>query len=134
MKPITLIFSILFLIGCEKEKSTSIDPNILIQGKWEIEAIGNGDDLEPYPANEYIEYYQDSLVRIFDYETDTFRLTFIKYEIDNGLLYEKTYYPSIEETWVEEYYYTFFNENQKLRLDYKYQTAIFNTFIYKRIN
>ena len=129
-----MLFSILFLIGCEKEKSISIDPNTLIQGKWEIVAIGNGDDLEPYPANEYIEYYQDSLVRIFDYETDTFRLTFIKYEIDNSLLYEKTYYPSIDETWTTKYYYTFFNENQKLRLDYKDQAAIFNTFIYKKIN
>ncbi|WP_153631263.1 hypothetical protein [Prolixibacter sp. SD074] len=132
MKPITLIFSILFLIGCEKEESTTIDPNVLIQGKWEIEAIGNGDDLEPYPAWGYTEYYQDSLIRFFIYETDTFIANYVTYEIDETFLIEKTYYPSIDEIWVEKYRYQFLDNNQKLRLDQTY--AIFNTSIYKRIN
>lgn len=133
---ITLLLSLCVVLlgtGCEKDE-TSIDPNLLIQGKWEIEAIGNGDDLEPYPASQYIEYYQDSLVRIFDYETDTFLIAFLKYEINDSLFHRITYYPSIDETWNIRYYYTFLENNKKLKLDNKDLIAIFNTLLYKRID
>lgn len=135
MRHIFKILLILFLLSCETKNElpyeNETDPKILIQGKWEIIAIGNGDDLESYPVTGYKEYYQDSLIRYFDYETSMFSKITAKYIIDDSLIYESEYYPDADATISFECTYEFLEKNQKLRLDRPYM--INTTSIYKRI-
>ena len=130
---ITLLLSLCVVLlgtGCERDK-ISIDPNLLIQGKWEIEAKGFGDDLRTCTAYGYTEFYQDSLVRLFDYESDTFSSHF-KYYIDNSLLYE-IYSDDGSSTVI--YEYEFFENNRKLKLYIVSLIGIYNEpSYYKRID
>ena len=45
-----VIILFLFFLSCEKE-DTKPNPADLIQGKWKIILMGNGDDLRPYRPN-----------------------------------------------------------------------------------
>lgn len=115
--------------SCAKYK-IEIDPAKAILGKWEIIEMGNWPDLEPYPATGYIEYLPDSIVRVYEYEKHQFTSQ-RKYWIDT-LLYE---YITREDGFQLTIQYKYqFLDNNKLRLDYVDIAAIFNTFIYKRIN
>mgnify|MGYP000881577431 FL=1 len=120
----------IFSISCERERIET-DPAKAILGKWEAIEKGNWPNLEPiiYPGG-YQEYLPDSLLREYNYETG--RYYYKKYKIDT-LLYE--YIPRGDGFYLTlQYKYQFFDNNNKLRLDFKDIAAIYNTFIFKRIN
>lgn len=126
----------LLLVGiatccCEKENGpVEIDPAEAILGKWEAIEIGNWPDLLPIPeATGYVEYLPDSVQIVYDYETESY--TYFKYSIDT-LLTEYAVRPD-GLVMKEQYYYQFLNDYNELRLDFKDIHAIFNTFIYKRL-
>jgi len=120
----------IFSISCERERIET-DPAKAILGKWEICEMGNWPDLDPITrATGCVEYLPDSLLREYDYETG--RYFYKKYQIDT-LLYE--YIPREDGFYLTiQYKYQFFDNDNKLRLDYKDIEAIYNTFIFKRIN
>jgi len=116
-------------VSCEKEKIET-DPTKAILGKWEIIEMGNWPNMDPVTkASGYQEYLSDSILREYDYETGEYM--FKNYKIDT-LLYE---YITREDGFrlTITYKYQFLGNN-KLRLDHKDIAAIFNTFIFKRIN
>jgi hypothetical protein len=125
---LSVLVSIIFL-SCEKEKIET-DPKKAILGKWEITQLGN------WPSMEYIEdplgyeeYLPDSVIRQFDYKTNT--NNYKKYWIEDSILYISTLREDGFEL-IFEYKYTLFDKNNKLRLD-AYSLMIFNTSIYKRL-
>lgn len=120
-----LVFTFL---SCKKEDKYTppSDPTKAILGKWEAIEMGNWPDMKPIKDVGYKEYLLDSILREFDYKTQTY--TFIKkYWIDT-LLHEGTYYNGrfVETTYTYKFY------EDKLRLDLN-AFAIYNTFIFKRI-
>jgi hypothetical protein len=126
-----LLFGIAFY-GCSKEKieTIEIDPAEAILGKWEAIKIGNWPFLLPIPeASGYVEYLPDSVKISYDYETDSY--TYSKYSIDT-ILIVYTVFPN-GFLMIDQYYYQFLNDNNEVRLDFKDRHAIFNTFIYKRL-
>jgi hypothetical protein len=101
----------------------------LLQGRWEIILFGNTGDLHPYKADSYIEYYNDSLFREYNYEMEEYE-TYGKYIIDN--LFTKSYFYT-EDTITFIYEFYFFENNSKLRLESYSLVANFNTYIFERI-
>ena len=123
------LFILIAVLSCEKEKIET-DPKKAILGKWEITQLGN------WPSMEYIEdplgyeeYLPDSVMRQFDYKTNT--NNYKKYWIEDSILYISTLREDGFEL-IFEYKYTLFDKNNKLRLD-AYSLMIFNTSIYKRL-
>ena len=115
--------------SCKKEKIET-DPQKAILGKWEIVEMGNWPNMDPIedPLG-YEEYLPDSVLRQFDYKTNT--SIYKKYWIEDSTLLIST----LREDGLElvfEYKYDFFDKNNRLRLD-AYSLMIFNTSIYKRL-
>ena len=131
MKKLLVLFivSFLLILSCEKETS-EINPDFyLIQGKWKMIMIGNGDNLNPYETNSYIEYYNDSLYREYNYETEEYDM-YGGYTIDS-LLTVSCFYTKDTITFIHEY--SFFENDYKLRLvDYSL-VANFSTYIFERV-
>lgn len=123
---ITIFF--LLVLSCEKE-NTGPNPEDIIQGKWTIIQMGDGDNLFPYTLPWYIEYYDDSLLREFD--STSMQFNFVgQYSIDKLLTH---FYQYDSDTLIDSYIYQFFDNNNKLKLvDYNI-ISTFNTRIYKRI-
>jgi hypothetical protein len=134
MNKITRFLFLFGIIGilsfsCEKEKIET-DPTKAILGKWEIIELGNWPDMESVPeATGYKEYLSDSILREFDYETQSFTF-YKKYWIDSLLHVSITREDGFQ--LVFEYKYLF--DDNKLRLDNANVIALFNTSIYKRLN
>jgi len=131
IKHLIILFGIIgiFSFSCEKEKIET-DPAKAILGKWVVIEMGNWPDMEPVSnPGGYKEFLPDSILREYDYETGEY--FYKKYKIDT-LLYE---YITREDGFqlTITYKYQFLNNN-KLRLEHKDIAAIFNTFIFKRIN
>jgi hypothetical protein len=127
------LFGIIEILSysCEKEKIET-NPAKAILGKWELIEMGNWPDMEPITnPGGYKEFLPDSILREYDYETDEYY--YKKYWIDT-LLYECITREDGVQLVSPRYNYQFFDDNNKLRLDYKDIAAIFNTFIFKRIN
>ena len=125
---IKFVVILLLFWGCEEE---TIKPNpvSLIQGKWKIVMIGNGDNLLPYETQYIIEYYNDSLLREYDTAIDQYTF-YAKFTIDDNLLIEHYYYE--EDTLFSKFEYEFYDENRKLKLIRKNLIANFNTQVLQR--
>lgn len=119
----------MLLVSCEKE-ATEPNPADLIQGKWRIIFLGDGDNLIHYETQCIYEYYNDSLMR--EYDTILGQYTFYaKYKIDNLLLTEYYLYP--EDTFIIEHKYEFYENNTKLKLVYHNIISNFSTTVYERV-
>ena len=122
------IILIFLLISCEKEET--ISPNDLLQGKWKIILLGNGDNLMSYETQWIYEYYNDSLIREYDTVSNEYT-SYAKYSIDQELLIHYYIYP--EDTIIIKYKYDFFENNQKLKRVHQNLISNFGTEIYERI-
>lgn len=128
---------LLLIISCEKE-NTEPNPNDLIQGKWKIILMGNGDNLLPYETQYIIEYYNDSLLR--EYDTVTRLYNYLgQYTIGNNYFGQYTndkilthYYFYISDTVSNSYKFQFFDKNKKLKLVNYDIIATFSTQVYER--
>jgi hypothetical protein len=118
-------------INCEKD-NIETDPTIAILGKWEVIEYGNWPDMRSIEdPTGYKEFLPDSILREYDYQTGEY--FYKKYWIDT-LLYEIQTRNDGVQIVSPRYHYQFYDQNNKLRLDYSEIAAIFNTFILKRIN
>jgi hypothetical protein len=137
MKNLSFIFFfnllIFFGVSCEKEnREFETDPKKAILGKWEVIEMGNWPDLQPVAnPSGYVEYLPDSIMREYDYETGEY--FYKKYWIDTILYHSVTREDGYQLVFPR-YKYVFSEENKKMRLDYVDIAAIFNTFIFKKIN
>lgn len=122
------IILIFLLISCEKEET--ISPNDLLQGKWKVILIGNGDNLIPYEMPVIFEYYNDSLYREFDTIMNQFTF-YGTYYIDQNLLIHYNIYT--DDTLIFKYKYEFFDENRKLKTTHQNLISTFNTNVFERI-
>jgi len=126
------IILLLLVMGTGCEKDELLDPAKAILGKWETIEMGNWPNMMQVTNNcGYKEFLPDSILREYDYETGEY--FYKKYWIDS-LLYECITREDGVQLVSPRYYYQFFDNYNKLRLDYKDIAAIFNTFILKRIN
>lgn len=117
--------------NCEKD-NIETDPTIAILGIWEVIEYGNWPDMRAIEdPTGYKEFLPDSILREYDYQTGEY--FYKKYWIDT-LLYEIQTRNDGVEIVSPRYHYQFYDQNNKLRLDYSEIAAIFNTFILKRIN
>ncbi len=124
-----LLLISLIITGCKQEEIKT-DPQKLILGKWEIIQKGNWPDIETTIATGYTEYCQDSVIRFFDYKSNQF-ISSSTYWLNDSIVFigEKR---EDGVNLITEYKYEFLNNNQNIRFDIQ-AFAIFNTFIYKRI-
>jgi hypothetical protein len=130
---ICLVLLLLLGPGCEKE-NTEFETDIkkAILGKWEVIEMGNWPDLQPVTKpSGYVEYLPDSIMREYDYETGEY--FYKKYWIDTLLHKSITREDGYELVYIQAKI-EFFEQNKKIRLDYVDIAAIFNTFIYKKLN
>lgn len=132
---VTILF--LFFLSCEKE-DTKPNPADLIQGKWKIILMGNGDDLRPYETQYVIEYYNDSLLREYDTILRQYN-NLGQYTIGNNYFGQYTddkilthYYFYISDTLSNSYKFDFFDNNNKLKLINYDIIATFSTQVYER--
>lgn len=122
----TFLFILSFVIlfaGCSKDEALPDVANLqtAILGKWEMTHLGNRSQMYPVKGSlEYLEYLPDSILRIYQPETEEF--IYAKYWIKDSLLYQE---PAI-------YKLNFVNSN-KHQLDITNMTAINYTSFYKRI-
>lgn len=111
------------MAGCSKDeplpKVTDFQKAIL--GKWRMTYSGNRSQMYPIKkSSEYLEYMPDSILRIYQPETNEF--FYAKYWIKDSLLFQE---PAI-------YKLNFTNYNNH-QLDLTNMTAINYTSFYKRI-
>ena len=125
---ILYVILVFLLISCEKEET--ISPNDLLQGKWKIILIGNGDNLIPYEMPVIFEYYNDSLYREFDTIMNQFTF-YGRYYIDQNLLIHYYIYP--DDTLIFKYKYEFFDKNRKFKTIHQNLISTFNTDVFERI-
>ncbi|GEM_PF-1538009 len=132
-----VIILFLFFLSCEKE-DTKPNPADLIQGKWKIILMGNGDDLRPYETQYVIEYYNDSLLREYDTILRQYN-NLGQYTIGNNYFGQYTddkilthYYFYISDTLSNSYKFDFFDNNNKLKLINYDIIATFSTQVYER--
>jgi hypothetical protein len=126
------------LIACKKEPLEA-DPAKLILGKWELfeyVLLGETQTVEnPYG---YYEYLKDSILLHFDYNDNDYNSQ-SKYWFSDSLLHIYTFYyihnhPQGGVGITEIYKYSFFDSNNKLKLDDRYSTSWVSTKFFKRIN
>tara|TARA_R110002096_G_scaffold434606_1_gene656858 strand:+ start:421 stop:828 length:408 start_codon:yes stop_codon:yes gene_type:complete len=129
---LTFIITV-FIYGCNSSDDSAIEPKKDILGKWELiqqgTSLENLFDLEPAG---YTEFLSESSYRDFDYITEKFNDG--DYTLNDSLLIY--YYYAINQHDIDtvsvRYYYRFKN-SKTLILDID-ASAIFRTFIYKKIN
>ncbi|MEQ8927563.1 MAG: hypothetical protein RLO81_17235 [Fulvivirga sp.] len=123
---IWLIYLSIIAISCNKEE-IDIDAREAILGKWEVIEV----DGEPYPADGYTEYLNDSSYRSYDYLTGDF--SYGDYYLNDSMLIYYYYTVDIDEidTISIRYYYSF-EDQRTLILDID-ALAILYRFVYRKI-
>jgi len=123
-----LLFAALVISSCSKSKphQPDLDPQKAILGKWEvIEAGGHS-----YNSSGYSEYSPDSIVRFYDYTEGRFTSQ-TPYWLTDSILYRGIYVDGVFQG--NQYKYHFFDNNNKLRLEFHEVLPIISVWVYKRI-
>lgn len=129
MKKLILATILVLFTSCNKEDyHPPSDPKEAILGKWELIEKGYEGHTKPTSENRYIEYLPDSVFGWYDYDTEEYIVSNVKYWIDT-LLHEQVIREDGRPITIE---YTYHFYEDKMRLEFVDVFAIFDTFIYQR--
>lgn len=116
-------------VGCKDESySLPSEPRQAILGKWELIEVGNWPDIHKYTPWGYKEYLEDSIIGIYEYETEEYYISNMKYWIDS--LFHEKYIREDGHMIIQNYSYEFYDD--KMRINMLDVLPIFETFIYQR--
>lgn len=128
----TLVFAAIFAASCSQadEIYPDLEPQKAILGKWELVEAGWNDNMSSYTSNEYLEYLPDSILRVYDNKENRFTSE-TTYWLKDSILYSGAYVDGVFHGVKQKYY--FFDNNNKLRLEFHEMTAIIPIAVYKRV-
>jgi len=130
MKKLIFATILAIFVSCNKDEpyTPPSDPKQAILGEWELIEQGNWPNMYSTTPIHYTEYFRDSTMGIYQYETKEYYISNARYWIDS-LFYIKYEREDGYEI-IQKYSYEFYDN--KMRLDMLDVLAIFEIFIYQR--